>query len=128
MGSARRHIRMAWLPAALAVPGLLVLGVIPARAGQATGSSAARPAALRYPYTLVDPGTFGGGPQNELNLPGLPLSPAGGLLGSADTRTRDTDFPHVNPFTVLFPDRYVARAFSWRRGRLTDLGALPGNN
>src|SRR3954470_10830174 len=37
-----------------------------------------------YPYTLVDPGTFGG-PQSFLNLPAVPLTPHGTLLGTADT-------------------------------------------
>ena len=81
----------------------------------------------QYPYTLVDPGTFGG-PQNELNLPAIPLTPQGALLGSADTTVPDTDYPNVNPFTVLFPDQDVAHAFAWQNGQLQDLGALPGNN
>jgi probable HAF family extracellular repeat protein len=84
-------------------------------------------ARAKYPYTLVDPGTFGG-PQSELNLPAIPVTPQGMLLGSADTTIPDKDYPNVNPFTVLFPDQDVAHAFAWQNGQLQDLGALPGNN
>jgi probable HAF family extracellular repeat protein len=84
-------------------------------------------AGAQYPYTLVDPGTFGG-PNSELNLPGFPITPEGALIGSADTSIPDTDFPNVNPFPVSFPDSDIAHAFLWQNGHLRDLGALPGNN
>jgi probable HAF family extracellular repeat protein len=84
-------------------------------------------AAAQYPYRLVDPGTFGG-PQSFFNLPAVPLTPDGALLGSADTATRDADYPKCNPFMIGFPDKYLVHAFAWRAGRLHDLGALPGNN
>jgi probable HAF family extracellular repeat protein len=80
-----------------------------------------------YAYTLVDPGTFGG-PQSFLNLPAVPLTPQGALLGTADTATADEDYPNFNPFMVGFADPYIVHAFAWRDDRLTDLGALPGNN
>lgn len=84
-------------------------------------------AASQHPYRLVDAGTFGG-PRSFLNLPAVPLAPDGALLGTADTATRDADYPKCNPFMVGFPDRYLTHAFEWRGGRLRDLGALPGNN
>jgi probable HAF family extracellular repeat protein len=58
----------------------------------------------------------------------VPLTPDGALLGTADTSTRDADYPKCNPFMVGFPDRYLTHAFAWHNGRLRDLGALPGNN
>jgi probable HAF family extracellular repeat protein len=84
-------------------------------------------ATTQYAYTLVDPGTFGG-PQSALNLPAVPLTANGALLGTADTSTADTDYPNVNPFITNRPDGYLTHAFAWRNGKLTDLGALPGNN
>jgi probable HAF family extracellular repeat protein len=81
----------------------------------------------QYPYTLVDPGTLGG-PQSFANLPAVPLTDNGTLLGTADTAVSDTDYPNFNPFMVGFPDQYVAHAFASRGGQLRDLGALPGNN
>jgi probable HAF family extracellular repeat protein len=79
------------------------------------------------PYTLVDPGTLGG-PQSALNLPAVPLTQDGSLLGTADTATADMDYPNVNPFITNRPDGSLTHAFAWRDGKLTDLGALPGNN
>jgi hypothetical protein len=78
-------------------------------------------------YSLVDPGTFGGS-LNFLNLPGIPVTNDGVMLGSADTTIADTDFPNFNPFIVGFPDPVLAQAFEWRNGHLRNLGALPGNN
>jgi probable HAF family extracellular repeat protein len=84
-------------------------------------------AATHYSYTLVDPGTFGG-PQSFLNLPAVPLTKDGILLGTADTTVPDDDYPNFNPFMVGFPDPFLAQAFEWRDGQLINLGALPGNN
>jgi probable HAF family extracellular repeat protein len=50
------------------------------------------------------------------------------VLGTADTTVADTDYPNFNPFVVGTPDPVLAQAFSWQDGKLTDLGALPGNN
>jgi hypothetical protein len=52
----------------------------------------AQAGAATYPYRLVDPGTFGG-PQSFLNLPAVPLTRQGGLLGTADTAIPDADYP-----------------------------------
>jgi hypothetical protein len=60
----------------------------------------ARAAASQHPYRLVDPGTFGG-PQSFRNLPAVPLTRQGGLLGTADTAIPDAD--DTNPFVVGFP-------------------------
>jgi len=96
---------------------------------QATAQSGldGQASAASYPYRLVDPGTFGG-PQSFLNLPAVPLTTKGGLLGTADTAIPDADYPNFNPFMVGFPDPYLVHSFEWTAGHLTDLGALPGNN
>ena len=87
--------------------------------------AATQPAAPRY--ALIDVGTFGG-PQAFINLPGYPLTARGAVLGTADTTIPDSDYPNSNPFLVGPPDPVLTQAFSWENGKLTDLGALPGNN
>jgi probable HAF family extracellular repeat protein len=72
-------------------------------------------------------GTFGG-PQAFINLPGYPITSRGAVLGTADTTIPDSDFPNFNPFLVGVADPVLTQAFSWQNGKLTDLGALPGNN
>ena len=74
-------------------------------------------AGQQHPYTLVDPGTFGG-PQAFLNLPAVPFTGRGGLLGTADTTVHDPDYPNFNPFIVGFADPYLVHAFAWKDGRL----------
>jgi probable HAF family extracellular repeat protein len=78
-------------------------------------------------YALTDLGTLGG-PQAFLNLPGVPITAQGAVLGTADTSVADDDFPNFNPFIVGAPDPVLTHAFAWQDGTLTDLGALPGNN
>jgi hypothetical protein len=69
----------------------------------------------------------GSGPQAFLNLPGVPITARGTILGTADTTIADADYPNSNPF-LFGPDPVLAQAAEWRDGKLTDLGALPGNN
>jgi hypothetical protein len=104
------------LIAALAAVGALSFVV---GAGQAFATT-------HYSYTLVDPGTFGG-PQSFLDLPGVPVTNQGTLLGAADTATLDSDFPNCPPPGGCF-DSHVQHAFVYRDGQLIDLGALPGEN
>jgi probable HAF family extracellular repeat protein len=83
-------------------------------------------AGARYPYTLIDPGTFGG-PNSGFDGPGVPIASNGTLVGSADTTTLDSDYPNCPPPGGC-SDPYIQHAFAWSNGRLTDLGALPGQN
>jgi probable HAF family extracellular repeat protein len=78
-------------------------------------------------YRLTDVGTFGG-PQAGLDGPAVQITSQGAVLGAADTTVADSDFPNFNPFIGLGPDPVLTHAFSWQHGKLTDLGALPGNN
>jgi probable HAF family extracellular repeat protein len=101
---------------------------IPALAAAVFALAAAGPAHARanYPYTLVEPGTFGG-PSSFLDLPAAPVTNQGTLLGTADTATTDGDFPNCPPPGGCY-DGSVQHALAWRDGQLTDLGALPGEN
>jgi probable HAF family extracellular repeat protein len=102
----------------LSAAGLLVgVAVV---SGSATALTSAPPR-----YALIDVGTFGG-PHAELNGPAVPITDRGAVLGTADTTVADSDFPNFNPF--FSPDPVLQHAFEWRNGKLTDLGALPGNN
>jgi probable HAF family extracellular repeat protein len=57
----------------------------------------------------------------------VPLSTDGALIGAADTATLDSDYPNCAPPGGC-SDPYVQHAFTFQDGRLTDLGALPGQN
>jgi probable HAF family extracellular repeat protein len=87
-------------------------------------------AAQHTQYKLIDLGTFGGpasiiaptlagGPEN----PGRALLNRGVVVGAANTANPDPFSPNCN-----FPDCFVAHAFSWQEGVLTDLGTLQGVN
>lgn len=67
-------------------------------------------------YRLVDIGTFGG-PNSGNNGESIVMNSEGDVVGFADTSTPDP---------TCFPDCFVLHSFEWRRGELTDLGALPG--
>jgi probable HAF family extracellular repeat protein len=105
---------------------LAALAACPGLAAAATlalpDQGPAQAAAASYPYILVDPGTFGG-PSSFFDLPAVPLTSQGGLLGTADTAIPDADYPNVS-----FSDPLLEHSFEWKDGHLTDLGALPGNN
>jgi probable HAF family extracellular repeat protein len=71
----------------------------------------------------VDIGTLGG-PHSygEINGDGIPLLNNSGIVGSfADTANPDPKAPNCD-----VPDCFLAHAFSWKDGQITDLGALPG--
>jgi probable HAF family extracellular repeat protein len=88
--------------------------------------AASAQASARYPYTLIDPGTFGG-PNSFFDGPGVPIAGNGTLVGAADTTTLDSDYPHCAPPGGCF-DPHIQHGFAYSNGRLTDLGALPGQN
>jgi len=72
-------------------------------------------------YELIDLGDFGG-PQSYLNVNAKVLSDSGVVAGFADTLMSDP-FPSA----CFNLDCFVSHAFQWRKGVLTDLGALaPG--
>ena len=107
---------MPWLLAAICAASL----VVPSAASAARETPAPQ-------YQLIDVGTFGGA-QAFLNGPAELITGNGAALGTADTTIPDADYPNFNPFVVGVADPNIAHAFSWRNGRLTDLGALPGDN
>jgi probable HAF family extracellular repeat protein len=106
---------------------IVVLAVAALAAAAALPGRETARAATQYPYRLVDPGTLGG-PSSYLNLPAVPLSKGGAVLGTSETSVPDSDYPLFNGFIVGFPDPLLTQAFAWQNGQLTNLGALPGNN
>lgn len=82
-------------------------------------------AAQHHRYKLVDLGTLGG-PHSygEINAPSLRLLNDADVVGSfADTTEPDPNAPNC-----AVPDCYLAHAFRWKDGGMTDLGSLPGIN
>jgi probable HAF family extracellular repeat protein len=127
----RRHVRLEVIgrAAAAAIVASVVMAVasVPPATARGSADRAKHPQSTQHPsYILVDPGTFGG-PLNSLALPGIPVTDSGVLIGTADTTIADADYPNFNPF-IGPPNPVLTQAFAWRNGRLTNLGALPGNN
>jgi probable HAF family extracellular repeat protein len=131
-GRSRRRLRREALGRATAAlmlaSAVMAVASVPVAIADGPGDRGGQSGPTQRPaYFLVDPGTFGG-PLNFLDLPGIPVTDAGVMLGTADTTIADTDYPNFNPFMVSFPDPVLTQAFKWRDGRLINLGALPGNN
>ncbi len=77
-------------------------------------------------YKLIDIGTFGGPQSFSFFGQARSLNNGGTLVGFADTSTPDPNYPNSNP--LVGADPFIEHGFSWRKGTLTDLGALPGIN
>lgn len=78
-----------------------------------------------HQYKLVDIGTLGG-PSSYYSVQGIGsriLNYQGTVASYGDTSAPDPYFPNC-----FDSDCYLAHAFRWRHGLLTDLGALPGDN
>jgi len=73
-------------------------------------------------YKLIDMGTFGG-PNVLFNFSGSPNR----LLNNKGTATGGADTSTVDPF-CFNNDCFVAQAFKWQEGVLTNLGTLGGSN
>src|SRR5262249_55238276 len=99
---------------------LVVCAAAAVAAALPASGTAQSPKAIRYPYTLVDPGTLGGA-STSFDGPGVPLTTTGTLLGASDTAAPRGQSPSC------FCGPAVDPAFAWRDGRLADLGALPGD-
>ncbi len=83
-------------------------------------------AAQHTRYKLIDIGTFGGPQSFSFFGQARSLNNGGTLVGFADTSTPDPNYPNSNP--LVGADPFIEHGVSWRKGTLTDLGALPGIN
>jgi probable HAF family extracellular repeat protein len=90
-----------------------MLGTAPARA-------ISPPATPRF--IAIDLGTLGG-PDAAPNTPGVNISENGTVVGSADTAALD---PFSGDPGCLSSPCHVNDAFEWRKGVMTDLGAMGG--
>jgi probable HAF family extracellular repeat protein len=95
------------LSAALAMP----IGIA------AQGHEAAHHKPKYHTYKLVDLGTLGGPNSYFATEPIVQaVDDRGTVVGAADTQTPDPNHP----------GSYIAHAYRWRKGRISDLGTLPG--
>lgn len=87
-------------------------------------------------YKVIDVGTLGG-PNSSIGFEISPLnalSSQGAFTACADTSTSNPNNPNFNPNIPLGfhalpqPDPMIFHAFEWKKGKLSDLGALPGVN
>jgi probable HAF family extracellular repeat protein len=126
-----RRWRLTSIPAAGIVVSVLAASLAPVassartarvyRAHRAQLSPLAGPGRLTQ-YRIIDLGTFGG-PSAFQNSPGRSLANGDVAIGEADTSVLDPNAP------ICFSgDCYIAAGFMWQRGRLVNLGALPGPN
>ncbi|MBV9062738.1 MAG: hypothetical protein JOY77_07390 [Alphaproteobacteria bacterium] len=78
-------------------------------------------------YILKDLGTFGG-PSSYIQPDGTTIfeNRSGTVVGAADTSNSDPYASQENALFPVPPDGYIQHAFLWRKGKLSDLGALPG--
>jgi probable HAF family extracellular repeat protein len=79
-------------------------------------------------YKLVDMGALGGPQSIVFEIGTRYLNNHGTFAACADTPNFDPNNPQ-NPY-FLYPDfvidPYIQHVFSWKKGKVTDLGALPG--
>jgi probable HAF family extracellular repeat protein len=78
-----------------------------------------------HQYKLIDIGTLGGPASyySEGGAGNLVLNSKGTVAGYGDTTAQDPYYPNC-----FDPDCYLAYAFRWENGVLTNLGSLPGLN
>jgi probable HAF family extracellular repeat protein len=81
-------------------------------------------AAQHTRYKLIDLGTLGGPNSGPAGFSGggvQLINNQGTAVGTSETLITDADYPNVNPIYQCCPDPYVFHAFSWRKGKVTDL-------
>ncbi len=94
-----------------------VLLAVPAGLGQSAVHAQYQ---QRYPYVLVDVGTFGG-PSSYLDEQGNTLNDSGAFVGNVDSAVHDP-----NPTQCWNSDCLVSPGFKWQNGNRIELGPLPG--